>query len=85
MKVGLLCGREYSFPPAFVAHVNEAGAAQVGSFCSGLGGSVTAPITLTLAASDGSNICLFRSIKDGDPIILHTIDDFKKSACTPPP
>jgi len=26
MKVGLLCGREYSFPPAFIARVNEAGA-----------------------------------------------------------
>jgi hypothetical protein len=26
MTVGLLCGREYSFPPAFVARVNEAGA-----------------------------------------------------------
>ena len=26
MKVGLLCGREYSFPPAFVERVNEAGA-----------------------------------------------------------
>ena len=26
MKVGLLCGREYSFPPAFIERVNEAGA-----------------------------------------------------------
>jgi len=26
IKVGLLCGREYSFPPAFIARVNEAGA-----------------------------------------------------------
>ncbi len=26
MKVGLLCGREYSFPPAFLARVNELGA-----------------------------------------------------------
>ena len=26
MKVGLMCGREYSFPPAFIARVNEAGA-----------------------------------------------------------
>jgi hypothetical protein len=26
MVVGLLCGREYSFPPAFIARVNEAGA-----------------------------------------------------------
>jgi hypothetical protein len=25
MKIGLLCGREYSFPPAFIARVNEAG------------------------------------------------------------
>jgi len=25
MKVGLLCGREYSFPPAFLARVNEIG------------------------------------------------------------
>jgi hypothetical protein len=25
MKVGLLCGREFSFPPAFIARVNEAG------------------------------------------------------------
>jgi len=25
MKVGLLCGREYSFPPAFLARVNELG------------------------------------------------------------
>jgi hypothetical protein len=25
-KVGLLCGREYSFPPAFIARVNELGA-----------------------------------------------------------
>jgi hypothetical protein len=25
MKVGLLCGREYSFPPAFLARVNEVG------------------------------------------------------------
>ena len=24
--VGLLCGREYSFPPAFIAHVNQLGA-----------------------------------------------------------
>jgi hypothetical protein len=24
-KVGLLCGREYSFPPAFIAHVNQIG------------------------------------------------------------
>jgi hypothetical protein len=24
-KVGLLCGREYSFPPAFIAHVNQLG------------------------------------------------------------
>jgi len=27
MKIGLLCGREYSFPPAFIDRVNEAGAA----------------------------------------------------------
>ncbi len=25
MKVGLLCGREYSFPPAFIQKVNELG------------------------------------------------------------
>ena len=25
MKIGLLCGREYAFPPAFLASVNEAG------------------------------------------------------------
>jgi len=25
MKIGLLCGREYSFPPAFIARVNEVG------------------------------------------------------------
>src|SRR6201997_5368240 len=24
-KVGLMCGREFSFPPAFIAHVNELG------------------------------------------------------------
>ena len=24
-KVGLLCGREYSFPPAFIAQVNQLG------------------------------------------------------------
>ena len=24
-KVGLLCGREYAFPPAFLARVNEVG------------------------------------------------------------
>ena len=24
-KVGLLCGREYAFPPAFLARVNEIG------------------------------------------------------------
>jgi hypothetical protein len=27
MKIGLLCGREYSFPPAFIERVNAAGAA----------------------------------------------------------
>jgi len=27
LKVGLMCGREYSFPPAFVERVNELGAA----------------------------------------------------------
>ena len=27
MKIGLLCGREYSFPPAFIDRVNELGAA----------------------------------------------------------
>ena len=27
MKVGLLCGREYSFPPAFIDRVNQLGAA----------------------------------------------------------
>jgi len=27
MKIGLLCGREYSFPPAFLDRVNERGAA----------------------------------------------------------
>ena len=26
MKIGLLCGREYAFPPAFLARVNELGA-----------------------------------------------------------
>jgi hypothetical protein len=26
MKIGLLCGREYSFPPAFIERVNELGA-----------------------------------------------------------
>ena len=26
MKIGILCGREYSFPPAFIAKVNELGA-----------------------------------------------------------
>ena len=26
LKVGLMCGREYSFPPAFIARVNEKGA-----------------------------------------------------------
>ena len=25
MKIGILCGREYSFPPAFIAKVNELG------------------------------------------------------------
>lgn len=25
LKIGLLCGREYSFPPAFIAHVNQQG------------------------------------------------------------
>ena len=25
-KVGLLCGREFSFPPAFIARVNQLGA-----------------------------------------------------------
>ena len=24
-KVGLLCGREYSFPPAFIVRVNQLG------------------------------------------------------------
>ena len=28
MKVGILCGREYSFPPAFVEKVNELGASK---------------------------------------------------------
>ena len=23
MKIGLLCGREYSFPPAFIERVNQ--------------------------------------------------------------
>ena len=23
MKIGILCGREYSFPPAFIEKVNE--------------------------------------------------------------
>ena len=27
MRIGLLVGREYSFPPAFIAKVNELGAA----------------------------------------------------------
>ena len=27
LKVGLMCGREYSFPPAFIERVNELGAA----------------------------------------------------------
>ena len=27
MKIGLLCGREYSFPPAFIERVNRIGAA----------------------------------------------------------
>jgi hypothetical protein len=25
MKIGILCGREFSFPPAFIARVNELG------------------------------------------------------------
>ena len=25
-KIGLLCGREYSFPPAFIERVNQLGA-----------------------------------------------------------
>src|ERR1700741_2736192 len=29
--VGLLCGREYSFPPAFIARVNQLGAKDGGS------------------------------------------------------
>src|SRR5262249_40899789 len=28
MKIGLLCGREYAFPPAFLERVNELGRAQ---------------------------------------------------------
>ncbi|MGH9374349.1 MAG: ATP-grasp domain-containing protein [Vicinamibacterales bacterium] len=28
MKIGLLCGREYSFPPAFIERVNQLGASQ---------------------------------------------------------
>ena len=28
MKVGLLCGREYAFPPAFIERVNRLGAEQ---------------------------------------------------------
>jgi hypothetical protein len=28
MKIGLLCGREYSFPPAFIERVNQLGAPQ---------------------------------------------------------
>ena len=27
MKIGLLCGREFSFPPAFIDRVNTLGAA----------------------------------------------------------
>src|SRR5215469_1836265 len=27
MKIGILCGREYSFPPAFIEKVNELGKA----------------------------------------------------------
>ena len=25
MKIGLMCGREYSFPPAFIERVNQLG------------------------------------------------------------
>jgi hypothetical protein len=28
MKIGILCGREYSFPPAFIAKVNQLGASK---------------------------------------------------------
>jgi glutathione synthase/RimK-type ligase-like ATP-grasp enzyme len=28
MKIGILCGREYSFPPAFIAKVNQLGASE---------------------------------------------------------
>ncbi len=55
-----------------------------GSFCAALGGSLTKPITITLQPGDGSNICLFRSRKEGDPIVLHKLEDFKKSPCSPP-
>jgi len=40
MRIGILCGREYSFPPAFIEKVNELGASQgiTAEFCK-LGGT----------------------------------------------
>src|SRR6202047_868742 len=40
MKIGILCGREYSFPPAFIEKVNELGASKgiTAEFCK-LGGT----------------------------------------------
>ncbi len=31
LKVGLMCGREFSFPPAFLERVNELGKRRMGS------------------------------------------------------
>jgi len=43
MKIGLLCGREYSFPPAFIDKVNELGKKDgITAECVKIGGTVWA-------------------------------------------
>src|SRR4030095_2774116 len=61
--VGLLCGREYSFPPAFIAAVNELGRPQ----------NVTAEM-VTLGGTKMGEAARYRVIVDR---ISHEVEDYR--------
>jgi hypothetical protein len=46
-----------------------------GDYCGGLSGNVTAPITQDLGAA-ADNVCLFKPMKDGDPLPVIVVSDF---------
>ena len=68
-KVGLLCGREYSFPPAFIARVNQMGAKE----------GVAAEF-VKLGGTRGDQIAVLSGIQAGEEIVTSGVFKLRNGA-----